>query len=188
MSPCVQKCAQGGFILLPRLPQQPSHRLLDEVMRVIQEYVGDSESVRGLSAAHESHGAHYAYPLLPYAPAVARKLVKHAPVLVAEPFSEQPVARQVHKVPVVDTLRMGKIKVYAALLCRRVPAGMREMLDKGKKPGQAKLVIPAHNALLKVCKVRIFPAGLDHAASDRNLDAEEQIPLSVLSGTRLEEA
>ena len=64
-APLVQEGAQPVGVALPRLAEQPSDGLLDQVVPMVKEDVGDGEGVVQLSMTDEGHGRDDADPLFP---------------------------------------------------------------------------------------------------------------------------
>ena len=98
---------QTGFVALPGFTEEPADGFLYEVVRVMQEDVGNREGVVQLSMTDERHGADDADALLPDSAAFTGKVVEESAVFVQKPLPQQRVTRQVHQVPVVNVVGVG---------------------------------------------------------------------------------
>ena len=76
------------LVLLACLAEQPAYGFVDQVVRVVQEDIGNGKSVVELPVADESHGADDADTLLPERLAAARELIEQGAVLVQQPFAQ----------------------------------------------------------------------------------------------------
>jgi len=56
---------EGGFVALAGFAKEPADGLVDQVVRMVKEDVGDSESIVCLSVSDKSHGADDTDALLP---------------------------------------------------------------------------------------------------------------------------
>ena len=155
---------------------------------MVQEDIRQGECISQLPVADEGHGAHDADPLLPEGPAAAGEVIEQRPVLVQQPLPQQRVAAQVHQVPVVDPVGMGKVEIDTGALERRILPGMPELLHQRQQRRQPHFMIFTGNARLKLRDTDLLPACLHHRARDGDLDPQEAVALAVLARPGLEEA
>ena len=182
----LQEGLQGLRVPLPGFPEQPAHGLLNEVVRVMQEDIGNGKGIVQLAVTDKGHSADNANALLPDGLSVTGKVIEKGAVLVKEPFAKERVAGQVHKVPVVYAVRVGKVEVNAAALQRGVLLRVSEDLDQRQQRGEPQLVILAGNALFQFLEAGALPASFHYAARHRHLDTQELVTVAVLSGPGLE--
>ena len=62
---------KGGLVVLAYLAQEPAHSLVDQVVRVMQEDVGNGQTVIVLVMTDKGHAADDGYALFPEALALA---------------------------------------------------------------------------------------------------------------------
>ena len=91
--PFVEPVDEALFIAFAGLAQEPSHSLVDEVVRVTEQYVGNGVGVIQLTMSQELHGGDDADALFPYCLAITGKVVEDGSVLVEQPCSQQFVTR-----------------------------------------------------------------------------------------------
>ena len=187
----------GGFfqpafqrlpVAFPGLPKQPAYCLLDQVVRVVQQDVGNGKRVVQLFVADKSHGRNHADALLPKRPTLAGQVVKQRPVFVHQPFAQQGIAAQVHQVPVVDAVRMRQVEVDATLPEGSVFPRMSENLHQRQQGRQPHLVILGSDAALQEGPVGLLPACFYDGPRYGNLDSQELVALAVLAGAGFEES
>ena len=96
--------------------QHPSDSLVDQVVRMRHEPVGDRQRMAEIAVADELHRRHYRNAVLPERAGGRCHLVEKGAVSAEKPVPQQLVAGKIDKVPVVDEFRVGKIDVDALAL------------------------------------------------------------------------
>ena len=102
----LQIAFQRGLVAFAGFAQHPAYGFVDQVVRMVQEDIGDGECIIQLPLANELQGAHNPDALLPEGFAAARQVVEQCAVLVQQPGSQQRVTAQIHQVPIVDVFRV----------------------------------------------------------------------------------
>ena len=101
------------------LAQQPAYSLLKQIVQRragrLQENIRYRIRVVELSGADKSHCAYNTDTALPNRFPVSGQIVEQGPVFIQEPLPQQRIAAQIHQVPIVDVLKVRKIKVYTFL-------------------------------------------------------------------------
>ena len=188
---------------------------MDEVVRVVQEDIGQGKGVLQLSVADEGHGADNADALLPEGFAVTGQVVEQGTVFVQQPFAQQGITAQVHQVPIVDVRCVRQIEVYAlflqhpGFLCRFF--SVVKDFYQSEQGRQSHFMVLGTDTFLQFRKDRLCvsragcmvifrtgrmaigrqqlpPACLYHRPRHRYLDSQELIALAILAGTGLEKA
>ena len=212
-SGCLEESLQRGLVALAGLAEEPADGLVDEVVWMVEEDVGDGKGVVQLAVADEGHRAHDADALLPDGAAVTCQVVQQRVVLVQQPFAKERVAAEVYQVPIVDEGCVGEVegdaagadRFFASLrmtgrMLRMTPSvilrsdsdegshRVLEYLHQGQQGGKADLVIFGGDALFQLFKIHLPPAASYDLPRYGDLDSQELIALAVLAGAGLEEA
>ena len=69
--------AEEGRAFFVDLAEQPAYGLVNKVVLMEQEDVGDGQEVAGLPFSDEGHAADHPYALLPHSASVARQFVQN---------------------------------------------------------------------------------------------------------------
>ena len=184
---CGEIGVQSSFVALAGLAQQPADSLVDEVVRMMQQDVGDGVGVVETAVTQELHGADNAYALVPHRLAVTGQVVKQRGILIQQPTAQQLVARQVDKVPVVDGVQMRKVEINAGLLLLGVLPGMLELLYQHQQCCQPYLMPLGGQTLFQFGEGALTPQRFHHLSRHRHLHAQETVALAVLPHPCLEE-
>ena len=102
--------------MLAGFAEEPADSFVDQVVGMVKEDVGDSESIVELAVADEGHGADDADALLPKGLSIAGKIIQQISVLIEQPLPQQRITGKIDQIPIVDIRRMRKIKVDTILL------------------------------------------------------------------------
>ena len=69
--------AEDGRVFFVDFAEQPAYGLVNKVVLMEQEDIGDGQEVAGLPFADEGHAADHSYALLPHSASVARQFVQN---------------------------------------------------------------------------------------------------------------
>ena len=129
----VEPVDEALIVALASLAQEPSDSLMDEVVGVMEQNVGNGVGFIQLIVSQELHGGDNAYALFPYRLAITGKVVEDGSVLVEQPCSQQFVTRKVYEIPVINAVGMTEVEVDAFPLIVGVLLIMLELLYKDKQ-------------------------------------------------------
>ena len=109
----VEIADEALFVSLAGLSQESSNGLVDEVVSMLEQDVGNGISIVQLMMPEELHCADDADALFPYRLAITGKVVENSSVFVEQPCSQQFVTGEIYKIPIIDAVGMTKVKVDA---------------------------------------------------------------------------
>ncbi len=181
---------EAVHIAFARFAEEPSYRLLEQVVErflLREEAVGYRIGIVQVALTDEIDGRDNSHPLFPEGPAVIRQIVEEGAVAGVEPGPEYLVAGEIHQIPVVDEIGMGEVEGDTLLLETGVLLTVPEKLHERQKRSHTDFMIRASDGGFEVFKGGTFPALLHNRTDDGDPDAEEPVPLAILSGPSLEE-
>ena len=176
-----QKTQRCFEVFLGRLPDQPARRFVDEVVRVIQECIGNGEGMFGNAFADVIHGSHHGDTLFPQMIAL-RQFVQMAGLVGKIVFAGQLVGRGVYQVPVVDVVGAPEVQVDEVLL---FPTAVVPM-DHHKQRGEPALVNRVAQQGLEVAQARFAVPPFGDGPLSRNGYGPEEIAFTISAGMALE--
>lgn len=121
--------------------QHPSDGLVDQVVRMRHEPVGDRQRMAEIAVADELHRRHDRNAVLPERAGGRCHLVEKGAILAEKPVSQQLIAGKIDEIPVVDEFRVAKIGVDALALFFRTLLRELEPVDKHEKSREADFVV-----------------------------------------------
>ena len=113
----VKKCDERGLIdALARLPQHPADRLVDEIVRIIEQPPGDGVGRPVGAGSGGGEGGHDRYAPLPHVAACDEIVDSGGQPLRSRERNEEPgphevLGRGVHQVPVVDQVPADPVQI-----------------------------------------------------------------------------
>ena len=106
---CPQEPSQRRAVTLPRLPQHPAHRLVNQIVLVMEKDVGDSERVAQLTSPDEILRRDNGNATLPQVRRPGQSPKRRATPILQIAANDRGSGR-VHQIPVVDELRVIEIE------------------------------------------------------------------------------
>jgi hypothetical protein len=174
----VEEPAQGRLVALADLAQEPADGLVDQVVAVAEQALGEAQGLGGLAVANQGEGGEDRDAAVPDA-LRDDEAVEQGAVAAADAVGEQVGSRAVHQIPVVDPIAVVEVEAREPLALAGVGALEAEAEDR--QGDEAVLVDLTRDQALEVGEGGVAMAPRDLPLLG-NPDAEQDVALPVAAG------